>query len=631
LKTGLIIRKLSFSVSFVNNLLTWEGKLRSCRIYITQNRVRGHDKEGEITKAANFNIMSKMIPRNIVEKIQEQTDLVSVVSEYVKLQPSGRSLKGLCPFHSERTPSFTVDPEKQLFHCFGCSEGGDVFAFLMKIENLSFPEAVSWAGQRCGIPMELGEDSQEDRKKQELFGIMELALDFYVAQLRQDSGEFARKYLENRGISAQTAFDFTLGLAPSGWESLAGYLSECGVSLALSESLGLVAAGKKGGYYDRFRSRLLFPIFDGRGRPIGFGGRLMGEGEPKYLNSPQTPLFYKGQQLYALHQAKQAIRRSSVAVVVEGYMDVLSAHQAGFSNTVASLGTALTAEQAKILARYSKRVILAYDADSAGQQATLRGMELLREAGLDVHVASLPKGEDPDSLIQSQGAAAFRNCLKKAEHFLDYQLTCALAGHDLATPRGRAQAGRKVVSFLQGIKNRIEREAYLKQAAVRLGLSPQSLMAEVERGRKEPRSAKPAKRTRPKVQIAGMPAYLRAERQLICLMLQKREIIEDVMHKLGGDNVFSNPAHRELAAGLVQGAAAGEELQFNAEPDPAITVDDCIEVILQHNAEQKLSLFADEFTRNLESSVELTGLMSATIKYKAFHDYLVGRLGRREG
>lgn len=578
--------------------------------------------------------MRKMIPRNYVEKIQEQTDLVTLISEYVKLQPSGRSLKGLCPFHSERTPSFTVDPEKQLFHCFGCGQGGDAFAFLMKIESLSFPEAVAWAGQRCGITVELeDDDSEEAKQRQELYGIMELALDFYAAQLRQDTGEFARKYLQARGISPQTALEFTLGYAPYGWENLATYLSERGVSLKLAESLGLVATGKKGGYYDRFRQRLLFPIFDHRGRTIGFGGRLMEKGEPKYLNSPETPLFQKGKQLYALHLAKQAIREKSFAVVVEGYMDVLAAHQAGFSNTVASLGTALTADQAKTLARYAKKVILAFDADSAGQAATFRGMELLKQAGLDVYVARFPQGEDPDSLIRTQGAAAFGNCLKEAEHFLDYQFSWTLAGQDLNTPSGRAEAGKKVVRFLQRLENQIEREAYLKQAAVRLGLSPESLMGEVEQAGQVKRPVKPAKKAKPQVQVTAMPAYLRAERQLICLMLQKREIIEDVMHKLGGDNVFSDPAHRELVASLSQSAAAGEEetIQLKSQPDPAITVDDCINVILQHNAKQKLSLLADDFARNLEGSIQLSKLMAATIKYKAFQDYLARRLGRREG
>ncbi len=577
--------------------------------------------------------MSKMIPQNLVEKIQEQTDLVKLVSEYVKLQPSGRSLKGLCPFHSERTPSFSVDPEKQLFHCFGCGEGGDAFAFLMKLENLTFPEAVAWAGQRCGIRVELA-DTEDKQGKQELYGIMELAGDFFTAMLRQDSGLAARKYLAARGIDPQITAGFSLGLAPPGWEELATYLKGRGVSLQLAESLGLVATGKRGGYYDYFRQRLIFPIWDGRGRIIGFGGRLMEKGEPKYLNSPQTPLFQKGNQLYALHLAKQAIRQQKTAVVVEGYMDVLAAHEGGFTNTVASLGTALTADQAKALGRYAKRVILAYDADNAGRAATIGGMEILREAGLEVFVASFPQGEDPDSLIRTGGAQAFSKCLDAAMPYLDYQFAVAIGGHDLNTPRGRAEAGKRVVTFLKGIQNQIEREAYLRQAAERLGLSPQSLLGEVERGAKPQRpqrAQRPAPKARPR-QITAQPAYLRAERQLLCLMLQKREIIEDVMHKLGGDDAFSHPVHREIAAGLAQSAASGEPpVDFKRNPDPGITVDDCIGVILQHNAKEKLSGLADDFRANLAGSIKLSRLMSATIKYKAFHDYLGRQLGRREG
>ncbi len=569
--------------------------------------------------------MSKLIPQELVEKIQAQTDIVKLVSEYVKLQPSGRSMKGLCPFHSERTPSFTVDPEKQLFHCFGCGEGGNVFAFIMKAEQLNFREAVAWAGARCGITVEL-EENKEDRARQELFGIMEAAMDYYATLLRQDSGEAARAYLKRRGISPQSALEFKLGLAPSGWEELATYLSARGISLQLAESLGLVKTGKRGGYYDLFHKRLIFPICNAQGKTIGFGGRLMEQGEPKYLNSPETVLFQKGKQLYALHLAKKAIRQAGCAVVTEGYLDVLAAHQAGFANTVASLGTALTEDQAKVLGRYTKKVILAYDADAAGQKATLRGMELFRQAGFEVFVASLPEGEDPDSLIRKHGPESFGKCLAEAKPLLDYQLAIVLSGN-LETPAGRAEAGKRVVGFLGRIENSIEREAYLRQAAARLGLSPESLMREVSGQVRPPARQKNARK---QARLTAVPAYLRAEKQLLCLMSQKREIIEEIMHKIGGDSAFS-PANREIFASLTQSAAAGERLTVKVKPDPAITIDDCIAVILEHNAEKELSLLEEEFKRKLDGTIQLSKLMSATIKYKAFQERLARRLNRKEG
>ncbi|HQD40600.1 MAG: DNA primase [Firmicutes bacterium] len=569
--------------------------------------------------------MNRLIPQELVDKIEAQTDLVELVSQYVKLTPAGKNLKGLCPFHAERTPSFFVNPEKQMYHCFGCGEGGGVFNFLMKVENIDFREAVALAGERCGISVEFKTDeTSQAREQQELYGLMEVAKAYFIARLRQGEGSGALAYLKARGISPQTALAFELGFAPDSWEGLAAYLRSQGISMKLAESLGLVVQGKRSGYYDRFRKRLIFPIWDPRGRVIAFGGRLMEEGEPKYLNSPETPLFQKGRQLYALHLAKRFIRQQNCAVLMEGYMDVLTAHQAGFTNAVASLGTALTEEQARLLSRYAKKVILAYDADAAGQKANLRSMELLRRAGLQIFVASFPKGEDPDSLIRKRGADGFRKYLNEAKPLLDYKLSLALAG-DLKTPAGKAAAGKRVVQFLREIDNPIEREVYLRQAAGKLGLSPESLLREL--GRRPPAIRK---RQPGQVKVAVKPAYLRAEEQLVCLMIQKPEIIKDVMHKLGGENAFSHPACREFVAGLAQGAAASE-LPFEVETSSAITVEDCLQVILVHKAKQELSQLEQEFEKALAGSIQLSKLIGATIKYKVFQDDWRKKLGRKEG
>lgn len=438
--------------------------------------------------------------QGLLQEIKEKNDIVSVISEYVTLKRAGRSLIGLCPFHSEKTPSFNVIQAKQFYYCFGCNSGGDVFSFIMKIEGLDFLAAARLLADRAGIawPEKRDEPNADHGKQAELYKINQLAMAFFGQCLhRTESGKPALEYLKNRGLTMETCRKFNLGYAPAAWHSLTDIIRKKGASLELAESLGLVSFGEKG-YYDRFRDRIIFPITDPKGNVIGFGGRMFHSSDaaphpieqPKYLNSPETPIFHKGNFLYGLFLAKEAIRRKQQAVITEGYLDVIQAHQGGFDNTVASLGTALTKEQAKMIKRYAEEVILAYDADAAGQHATIRGMEILQEAGLKVKVLSLPPGDDPDSFIKARGALEFKKQLDAALNLTDFKIGLAIKDYNLSTPDGKIQAVQSALPQIAGLESNIAREFYLRKLALEIGISETSVFAEfkewVKKNQKKP-------------------------------------------------------------------------------------------------------------------------------------------------
>lgn len=434
----------------------------------------------------------------LLDEIRARLDLVDLVSDFVTLKRTGENWKGLCPFHAEKTPSFTVNPKKGIFHCFGCGAGGDAFGFLMRQNRLSFPEAVRALADRAGtaLPARQGQEEAQSPKREPLYETMELAATYYERALwDQPEGERARRYLRARGITNETARRFRLGYAPEGWEHLLQYAKGSGVDETLLLQVGLVLPRHEGrGIYDRFRGRLIFPIADLQGQIIAFGGRSLGPEEPKYLNSPETPLYVKGQTLYALPLAKHAVREAGRVVVVEGYLDCLAAQQAGFGETVAALGTAFTPAQVLLLKRYTDEIITAFDADAAGESATLRGLDVLLGSGLRVRVATLPEGEDPDSLIQKQGAAAFRVALDGAEPLF----LRALAGFPaevLQSFQGRVQALRNVGALLAKIPDPTEARLAIQEVARRFALSETFVEEEVRRLRgvtKRPAASSPA-------------------------------------------------------------------------------------------------------------------------------------------
>lgn len=415
--------------------------------------------------------------REGVEEVRARTDIVSVISEYVSLRKTGKNFVGLCPFHHERTPSFTVSPDRQLFYCFGCGKGGDVFSFLMMKENLTFGEALRVLADRAGV--KLGRATVETgsaRKLHEMRKALEWAEEKFRSVLGSDLGKECMEYLRSRGLTQEVISRFRLGYAPPFWDFLLRAAHNDGISEEALAEAGLLTRRSEGGFYDRFRDRVIFPIWDGMGRVIGFAGRVLKEGEPKYLNSPDTPLFHKGKHWYALHLAREGIRRTGRVVVMEGYMDVIACHQYGLDNAVAGMGTALTADQARALFLLGGEVVLAYDSDAAGMQATERAIMVFREAGGRVKVASFEGGKDPDEYIRSKGREAFERELEKARPdimFL-YEKYARECGGD------RVAIKERIVPVLASLESKIEMGEFVKAIASAMGVLEGDLRADVE-------------------------------------------------------------------------------------------------------------------------------------------------------
>lgn len=431
--------------------------------------------------------MQRVIDKEIINEIREKVDIVQVISQHVLLKKVGVNHKGLCPFHPEKTPSLTVSEEKQIFHCFGCGAGGDVFHFLMKHENLSFPEALNLLAGRVGVA--LPERSREDKTgglREDLFKVNALAADYYYRQLIQSShGERAREYLEQRGFTLDTALRFKIGLASDEWNSLSSYLLSEGISFNLMEKAGFAVAKRDGkGFYDRFRNRLMFPIFNSWGEVVAFGGRILEDSVqnlPKYMNSPETPIYKKGKILYGLNWAKEAIRKENRALICEGYLDLIRVAESGFKNVVATLGTALTREQAQLLKGFAGEVILVYDGDQAGKKAVERGQELLIEASLQVRVVPLPDGNDPDSFIRKKGPEAFLSELTNAKLYPIYFIEQVLANHHLDRLEEKVKAVQSILPVICKIPSYPERAGYTRMLAEKLDLPEEAIMAEIRK------------------------------------------------------------------------------------------------------------------------------------------------------
>ncbi|MCX5975911.1 MAG: DNA primase [Coprothermobacterota bacterium] len=417
---------------------------------------------------------------DFLQKLKTQVDILELVSGYVPLRRTGKNYVGLCPFHQEKTPSFTVSPENNIFYCFGCQAGGDALTFLMKVESITFPESVALLAEKLGLPLPERLGGGERKERKEFFWTLyEEATAFYERMLEAPEGKAARDYLARRGVDALTWRRFRLGFAPEG-NRLATQLS---AQAPLPQLVQLSLASERGGGSDLFRNRLIFPIMDLRGRPIAFGGRALDEqNQPKYLNSGATPLFEKGQSLYALHLARRTAAERRALVVVEGYMDAISAHQHGFTNTVASLGTSLTADQAHLLSRFTQRIYLAYDIDAAGINATLRALDLLRPQGIEVRVPSMAGYKDPDSLLRAQGAEAFSRALidyLPGEEFIYRQIA---QRHNWQVEEEKARAIREILAQLVArLPSALEKEKFLKRLALESGWGEEVLVNELNR------------------------------------------------------------------------------------------------------------------------------------------------------
>ncbi|MEK6408278.1 MAG: DNA primase [Acidobacteriota bacterium] len=486
------------------------------------------------------------LPQGFADDVKNQGDIVRVVSDYVSLKKRGANYLACCPFHSEKTPSFTVHSGKGLFKCFGCGVGGSIFDFVMRIEGCGFPEAVRIVAQKSGIPIPVVEETEDHKKiardRESILRLNEWAAEFFELQLNSiEEGASAREYVHSRGIEEETSKLFRLGYAPDSWDALTNHLKERGATTDEIHNSGLAVLKDAGGFYDRFRARLIFPITDPQGRVIAFGGRVMGEGEPKYLNSPETSVYTKGRNLFGLAHSKNEIRNLGFAILVEGYLDHIIPFQDGVHNIVASLGTALTDNQVRLLRRYmdQPQIVVNFDPDSAGQAATLRSIDVLLAEGFKVNILRMPTKQDPDEFVRAHGVDRFRELLKTTQPYIDYIVDTSIAGHDTSRPTGKVAAINAILPHLARMRDKVARADYADQIADRLKIDSRIVREELKRTATNRKHSMDNKRVRAAEEITV------GERQLLELMLSNEEVRRAMISALIEDD------YAELATGAI--------------------------------------------------------------------------------
>ena len=510
-----------------------------------------------------------MIPQSFIEELKFHNDIETVVSSYVQLKKKGRISVGLCPFHSEKTPSFTVYPESQSFYCFGCGAGGDIIGFIRRIENLSYVEAIRLLAERTG--MQVPDEATDDKEAMLKTAILEMnreAAHFFHEQLMAPVGKNALDYLLKRGLSPQTITHFGLGYAPPGFYGLCGRLEEKGYRPYQMEEAALVRQGRNGKDYDVFRDRVMFPILDLRGNVIGFGGRKLAGDGPKYYNSPDTPVFKKTKNLFALNFAKK--NKPDDFILCEGYMDVISMHQAGFTGAVASLGTSLTEDQCRLLSSYTSEVVLAYDADEAGRKASRRASGLLDEVGVRSRVLVVENAKDPDEYIKNFGAARFGQLLKKSSGATEYELDRIKSKYDTNTPEGVIAAVREATVLVAGLRNPLERDVWAAKIASDYSLPKEGVIAQVEtllkrqirnREKHEERELRTfglSARDDAVPERAGNPAAAAAEERLLGTLYRHQELLPEYAAKVRQDE-FVCGLYARMFGRMAQAAAFHKE------------------------------------------------------------------------
>jgi len=493
------------------------------------------------------------------ERVKQQADIVRVVGEYVRLKKTGKDFSGLCPFHQEKTPSFTVSPIKQIFYCFGCGKGGDVFNFVMEMERCEFPDALRLVAEKCGISIPKPKPSSPAERTQSsvrttLVEMHREAQALFVKQLQGTAeGKLARAYLEDRGMDKATIERFGIGYAPSGGDLLLRHLKGKYAERLLAES-GLVSRGEGGRLFDRFRRRITFPIANESGKIVAFGCRALGDDQPKYLNSPETPIYSKSNVLYHLDRAKEALRRSDFAVLVEGYMDAIAVARAGISNVVASCGTSLAEPQIKLLGRFTKRVIVNYDPDNAGQAATERSIAILLEQDFEVRVLALPGKADPDKFIREQGADAYMKLLKESPPYVDYLIARARQ-MDMTTAEGKLRAVNFLLPYVQKIPNRILRSEWATRIAQQLRLDEPVLRAALSKAATERRGEV---KTRP--ELAGRAAKP-VERRLVRMLAEGEGFRGELAQQLQQGQLYLGLETEKIFVALIAASLSGQVVQ----------------------------------------------------------------------
>ena len=558
-----------------------------------------------------------IFPDAWLSELLSKSDLAAIASEYTLLKPKGKRLWGCCPFHSEKTPSFSVVPDEQFYYCFGCHAGGGVVQVVMDAEKLTYVEAIKYLAQRAG--MELPDDVDDDRLRQEralkerLYAACKDAAMFYHAKLLSEEGKEAQKYLMGRNIDAATAAKFGLGYAPAGWDNLLKYMTEKGYSNEHLLAAGLIIQGKgRDKYYDAYRDRVMFPIVSTAKRVLGFGARTMGNDTPKYLNTGDTPIFNKRNNLYGLNL--QRGKHLADIIIVEGYMDVISLYKAGVTNAVASLGTALTQQQARLIKRYVPKVYISYDGDSAGQNATLRGLDILAKEGLDVRVIVIPDNMDPDDYAKKFGGQEYLALKDKALTLNGFKLDSLMGGIDLSTPDGREEYAKKACALLARLEP-VEQERYAPVIARRTGLSKEAILRQCGISGSPAGNSIGNSRNTKQQNRERLKSLNKAETALLCCMIKSGEALLCAMEEMARYGIsFSDSAINAFAEGLLARSVTGEKLdiplalsmlpQEAAESvsaaigseetviDPVTTAKDCVAAIAREAMDERIKELA---------------------------------------
>ncbi len=545
-------------------------------------------------------------PDELIEEVRSRNDIVDVISGYVHLQKKGANYFGLCPFHNEKSPSFSVSRSKQMYYCFGCGAGGNVFTFLMEYENDTFPEAVKALADRAGISLPEADESEEAKREQSkrsrLLAINKEAAKYFYFQLRAKQGELGLNYLRERQLTDETIHRFGLGYANKTADDLVRYLKGKGFSEELIREAGLCNTDEKHGMYDKFWNRVMFPIEDINHRVIGFGGRVMGDGKPKYLNSPETPIFDKSRNLYGLNFARSS--RKGNIILCEGYMDVIAMHQAGFNQAVASLGTAFTLGQAGLLKRYTKEVLLSYDSDGAGVKAALRAIGILKEAGLTGRVINLEPYKDPDEFIKNLGAEAFQERIDNAENSFLFEIRMLQREYDLNDPEKKTEFHRAVAKKLCEFPEEVERENYLEAVAEKYHIGFESLRKLVASTAASTGLARPVERPKSGIQKKTTPEdnVKKTQRLLLTWLAEEPQIYPKIAAFLSAED-FTEELYRKVADRLFENLSRGEV-----------------------NAAAIISMFPEEEEQREAAAIFNTSLVEPETKKekeKALHDILV--------
>ncbi|HYR76856.1 MAG TPA: DNA primase [Pyrinomonadaceae bacterium] len=505
-------------------------------------------------------------PQTFIDDLRRQADIVRIVQDYVTLKKAGANWVAPCPFHKETKPSFSVSPAKEMFFCFGCHKGGSVFTFVMEIERVTFPEAIRIVAEKSGMPLpKMVDDSRFEARLRDSDQVIELnhwALVWWEDQLKSKSGRGAREYLKDRGITEETIKTFRLGFAPDSWEALSTHLRQKGATQEQLEKSGLVVKKDEGGSYDRFRGRLIFPVFDAQGKPIAFGGRtLEPEGEPKYLNSPETPAYTKGRHLFGLNLTRDEIRRNGFAILVEGYLDLIIPYQFGVGNVVASLGTALTPEQVKLIGRFARKVVVNYDGDRAGVQAAKRAIETILAEDLEVKVLVLPDNADPDDFIRKYGVTEYQKRRGEAQPHIQFVIDQAVRDRNLHSPSDKAAAVEETLPFVRAVRSRIQKREYFDIAMDALRVQPDQRRELWQRIRSGASTDAAAVQEMVKRSSASRPTV--AEEKLLDILLANEEMRRIVLPRLEVTD-YEDLATTPIFRALVKLDGEGCEINFDS-------------------------------------------------------------------